>query len=110
MYPIVENNEGVNVEKLQLRIKERGERQAAQINQINKITEFDIGDKVLIRAVKLSDATQNIIGKFWALYEGPYTIIQKVGNATYKLQDESSNGTIRGIFNTRQLKKYHSGA
>ena len=70
--PIVVNTETVDLSKLQLRIKEKEERQAARINKLNKITEFEVGDKVLIRAHKLSDATQNIIAKFCALYEGPY--------------------------------------
>lgn len=108
--PIVINNESVDIEKLQLRIKERGERQAARINKLSKITAFEVGDQVLIRTHKLSDATQNIIGKFCALYEGPYTITRKVGSATYQIQDDVNSSSIRGIFNTRQLKKYHSEA
>ena len=106
--PIVINNEGVNVERLQLRIKERGERQAARINKSKKITEFEVGERVLIRAHHISDATQNIIGKFCAIYEGPYTIVRKIGSATYQLQDDQNNDSIRGVFNTRQLKRYHS--
>ena len=86
--PIVINNECVDIEKLQLRIKERGERQAARINKLSKITTFEVEDQVLIRTThKLSDATQNIIGKFCALYEGPYTTTCKVGSATYQVQD-----------------------
>ena len=103
--PIVINNESVDIEKLQLRIKERGERQAARINKLSKITAFEVGDQVLIRTHKLSDATQNIIGKFCALYEGPYTITRKVGSDTYQIQDDVNSSSIRGIFNTRQKKQ-----
>ena len=46
--PIVINTDRVDLSKLQLRIKEKGEREAARINKLNKITTFEVGDQVLI--------------------------------------------------------------
>ena len=105
--PIVINTDRVELSRLQLRIKEKGERQAARINKLNKITEFEVGDNVLIRAHKLSDATKHIIAKFCALYEGPNVISRKVGSATYQLRDGMNSAVIRGVFNIIQIKKYH---
>ena len=56
---------------------------------------------------KRQDVTQNIIAKFCALYEGPYRVMKEIGGATYLLQ-EDGNKVVWGIFNTRQLKPYHS--
>lgn len=100
------NSMKVDMSKIHLRIREKGLRQADRLNKQNKTTEFAIGDKVLVHAYNTSDATQNIIAKFCALYEGPYVINKKIGKATYELTN--NNGHIRGIFNIRQLKKYHS--
>ena len=56
--PTVINNERVNISKTQLRIKERGEKQAARINKSNTITKFEVGDKVLIRTQTLRRSTK----------------------------------------------------
>ena len=101
-------NEKVDLSKIQLHIKEKGDKQAARINKSNKITKFKVGDKVLVRTYKLSDATQNIISKFCALYESPYVITRENRNATYLLQEDTGSNVVRGVFNARQLKPYHS--
>ena len=100
-------NEKVDLSRIQLRIKMKGSTQADRINKSKRITKFKVGDQVLIRTYKPSDATQNIIGKFCALYEGPYRIVKEIGGATYVLQEDGKK-VARGVFNTRQLKLYHS--
>ena len=106
--PMLVGAEKVDISKIHLRVKEKANKQADRINKSNKITKFKIGDQVLVRMYKLSDATQNIISKFCALYEGPYVIIREIGNATYLLQDGTDSKVVRGVFNVRQLKPYHS--
>ena len=100
--------EMVDISKIHLRVIEKGNKQADRINKSNKITKFKIGDQVLVRTFKLSDAIQNIISKFCALYEGPYVIIREIGSAMYLLQDGTDSKVVRGVFNVRQLKPYHS--
>lgn len=106
--PIVNNRDKIDLNKIQLRIREKGERQANRLNKLNKITQFEVGEWVLIRAHHASDAMQNIIAKFCALYEGPYENARKFGNSTYELVECSDKNKRRGIFNTRQVKKYYS--
>ena len=101
------NNEKVDLSRIQLHIKEKGSKQADRINKSKYLTKFKVGDQVLIRTYKPSDATQNIIAKFCAVYEGLSRVIKEIGGATYLLQEEGNN-VGRGIFNTRQLKHYHS--
>lgn len=64
-------SEEVDITQVQWRIKEKGEKQAARINKLNKSTSFEVGDKVLVRALNISNATQHVIAKFCELYEGP---------------------------------------
>lgn len=71
-------------------------------------TQHQLGDKLLLVAHNVSDAAQNIISKFCALYEGPFKITRKIGKTTYELSDCQNKTKIRGIFNIRQLKRYHS--
>lgn len=105
---VIVDQEPVCLDKLQLRIKEKGERQAKRCNNSTGITEFKVGDQVLIRAQQVSDSAQNIIAKFCQLYEGPYTVTRRIGQATYELRDPKQD-KIRGVFNTRLLKQYHPG-
>lgn len=93
-----------------LRIKENRSRQANKINARGVLTEFQIVEKVLVRANPSSDATQGIISKFCALYEGPFIVKTRIGKATYELADCEDPNRTRGKFNVRQLKPYNSGS
>lgn len=106
--PCAVNEDGVNLNKIYLRIKEKGRRQAERLNQNHTLTEFKTGDKVLVKAYHMSDAARNIISKFCELYEGPYFIKKKLGRASYQLTLCEDQNKVRGIFNARQLKLYHS--
>lgn len=105
---VVVNQEPVCLDKIHLRIKEKRERQAERQNRSVAITEFQEGDMVLIKAQQASDATQKIIAKFCSLYEGPYYIRRKIGRSTYELTHPGQD-RVRGVFNTRVLKKYYPG-
>lgn len=94
--------------KIYLRIKDKGRRQTMRLNKNHKITEFNVGDKVLITAYHTSDATQHINSKFCTLYEGPYIVTNKIGKAIYELNEWGGERKVSGIFNARQMKLYHS--
>ena len=51
---------------------------------------------------------QKKIDKFCELYCGPYKVKQVLGEATYILVECSDEQKVRGKFNIRQLKAYHS--
>lgn len=90
------------------RIRESRSKQAEKLNQKLKLSEFQNGEKVLVRTYYPSDAAKNIISKFCELYEGPYLIKNKLGKATYELTDCQNPDKSRGKFNIRQLKRYRS--
>lgn len=92
-------------EKIYLRIKEKRQKEADKINQRVKLTEFDVGDKVLIKTNPISDAARNIVAKFCSLFAGPFVVHRKLGKATYELA--GLTGKPRGTFNVRQMKKYY---
>lgn len=78
------------------------------MNQPTQKTEFQLGDLVMVKACRTSDALTKVIAKFCDIYEGPYQVIRKISEATYQLASVEEQ-KIRGIFNIRQLKRYHSG-
>ena len=62
------------------------------------------GDLVLIKTNPISDALNRVTAKFCELFEGPYVVKGIKGDATYEMADVDKPGSIRGIFNVRQLK------
>lgn len=104
---IIADAEDIDTTNLYLRIKEKRQKEADKINKKARVTEFEVGDKVLLRSNPLSDAINKIVSKFCHLYEGPLVITEKIGNATYTLAYPENTCQIRGRFNIRQLKKYY---
>ena len=65
---------------------------------------FKIGQKVLIKDERKSDAEKNIIAKFLYVYEGPYTIKGMTREETYILVNE--NNDKRGTFYLNDLSEH----
>ena len=91
-----------------VRIKQKRERHAKQVNEACKMTKFRLGDLVLVRTHYQSDAMQKRIEKFCELYTGPFKIKDVLGESTYVLVDCHNENKIRGKFNIRQLKPYYA--
>lgn len=66
---------------------------------------FNIGEKVLVRTHRLSSSVNNIIHKFFLLYEGLYGIVSVKQNNAYVVVDPGSR-EVRGTFNVVFLRKY----
>jgi hypothetical protein len=96
----------VSEREIYLRIKQKRERHAEKANRNQKITGFNVGDLVMVRACRTSDAQQKVMSKFCDIYEGPYRVVKKISLSTYQLE-HLHRQEMRGIFNTRQLKAYH---
>ena len=73
----------------------------------NKKSHFklNIGVKVLVKALNVSDTENGRIAKFFDIFEGPYEIVNKVGLDTYTLIDINTNKQ-RGKFHINNLKPY----
>ena len=104
---IITDKQKVSTPDIYLRIKEKRQKRADRINEKNKLTTFELGDKVLLRANPMSDAINKIVAKFCDLYEGPYIVKKKIGKATYTLSYVEDQEKERGNFNIRQLKAYY---
>lgn len=65
-----------------------------------------VGDLVLLRVPKISDAFKRLTRKFFHLYYGPYKIIKDFGNNAYRLVAIENDSRIIGVYNRSSLKKY----
>lgn len=77
-----------------------------KINKNRRLVEFQIGDLVLVKALRTSNSKENKIAKFFNVFEGPYRIKQKFGPTTYLLQN-TDDDSERGKFHVNNLKLYH---
>lgn len=84
-----------------IRRKAEKRKQRADINLVH--LQLKEGEEVLIKANNVSDSL-NKIAKFFEIYEGPYQVTKKIGEATYLLH--AANGKERGRFHVSLLKRY----
>ena len=87
------------------RIRTKGEKRAAKINEGKTCVRYKIGQNVLIKAEHQSDASKAMIAKFLELYEGPYTVTRILHEHTYEVTDTDTNNT-RGKFHTSLIRPY----
>lgn len=63
----------------------------------------------MVKAMRISDAINKIVAKFFHIYEGPNKIVEQISISTYKLGHMDEQQGIHGVFNIRQLKKCYVG-
>ena len=89
------------------KLKKRNERYVKkELKKRHKEIELNIGDLVLVRALRVPSKRKGICLKLQLPFEGPYVIVQKNGESSYTVANTDS-GMIRGIFNVDKIFKYH---
>lgn len=71
-----------------------------------KKTVFQIGDKVLLKSLHVSNLAVKECKKFFDIFEGPYEVAALAGNNAYELLTD--RGKSKGVFNIVNLKPYKS--
>ena len=106
--PLIDSNKMTHKQKIFF-ARERAysflKKQASRKNDQTRHFEFKIGDRVLVKSLNVANAAERNIAKFFHVYEGPYTITQKIGPDTYVLLDVEANRE-RGKFHIQNLKLY----
>jgi hypothetical protein len=94
------NNEWKNIKEFsQILSAESQEKQAEHHNSKKRIKKYEIGQLVLKEIPQRS-------GKLEPRYEGPYKIISKIGETTYKIKQIETNEILR--VHGSQIKLYNS--
>ena len=93
------------VQIIRERIQTKGEKRNARLNKNKSGLTFRVGDLVLVKACKVSDAAVGKVAKFLAIYEGPYQVKKRIARNTYILGNMKT-GKERGQFHAVDLKPY----
>ncbi|CAB0039250.1 unnamed protein product [Trichogramma brassicae] len=89
-------------------ITKTGNRRAERHNTSAKITEFEVGDLVLVKALRVASSANQTVAKLLSLYEGPCKIIKRFSSASYELVNPNT-GKSRGRYHITSLKRYFAG-
>lgn len=100
--PAAQPREGV-VERARERLLLRASRRKEKHDSQGRMVTYKVGDKVLLKADRESDAIAHEMKKFFLLYEGPYVITSLAGQNAYRLERE---GVTRGVFNSSNLRPF----
>lgn len=101
--PIEQRTKFIMAREIQMSHAERRKRRH---DQKGKPTTFVVASSVLIRTHRLSSAVDQLISKFFLLYEGPFIVIRRTHNACTIADPETKR--IHGTYNTIHLKRYSS--
>ena len=78
----------VKIEYAKQRIRERGNKRVERFNLTHKLQQFNVGESILLKANPVGKRSDNTAKKFFRLYNGPYTLRQRVGQNTFIVYDE----------------------
>ncbi|CAB0031802.1 unnamed protein product [Trichogramma brassicae] len=93
------------LEKAREQMQRIGNARADFHNQRVKFKDFQIGDLVLVKALRVASSANHTVAKLLNLYEGPYRIYKKVSLCTYDVIQPHTR-KIRGRFHITSLKPY----
>ena len=95
------------LEKVNLKIKKRTEKYIkSEAKKGKKEVTFNIGDLVLIKALRVPYRYKGLCMKLELPFEGPYIIVQRNSESSYTVAS-IKNGMIRGMFNIDKIFKYY---
>jgi hypothetical protein len=108
------SNSNVTIEEMKLALEEARDAiteaqhaQAVQANRYRGLTEFNVGDLVLLSNKHLRLNFREQSGhKFLAPYIGPFKVLQKVGPVAYRLELPRSLGKTHDVFYVGLLKRF----
>ncbi|CAB0033439.1 unnamed protein product [Trichogramma brassicae] len=93
------------LEKAREQMQRIGKNRADRHNQRAKLSDFQIGELVLVKALRVASSANQTVAKLLNLYEGPYRIHKKVSLCTYEVIQPHTH-KIRGRFHITSLKPY----
>lgn len=89
------------------KIERATRKRADKYNVSHRTTQFQVGEKVLVRANPVGKSLDNTAKKFFRLYDEPYTLSEKVGKNTFMVFDAQRNKTL-GKYHSSAFRKYYA--
>jgi hypothetical protein len=95
------------VRRIQENLKAAKSHQENYANKRRRPLQFEVGDHVYLKVSVMKGTKRfGVKGKLSPCYIGSFPILEKCGNAAYKLELPPSLAGVHDIFHVSQLKKY----
>ena len=88
------------------RIVAKGRKRAERFNTTHKLTNFALGEKVLLKANPVGRRDLNVAAKFFRLYNGPYLLAEQLAPHTFIVTTLDRRKTV-GKYHASSLRKYY---
>ena len=88
------------------RIVEKGRKRADKFNTTHKLTNFVVGEKMLLKAIPVGRRDINVAAKFFRLYNGPYLLAEQLAPHTFIVTTLDRTKTV-GKYHASSLRKYY---
>lgn len=90
------------------RLKQAQDRQKSYADKHRRDLHFEEGEKVFLKVSPWKGVQRlGLKGKLSPRYIGPYEILEKVGEVTYKLALPPQLAHVHNVFHVSSLKRYH---
>jgi hypothetical protein len=94
------------VHRIHANLNATRDHQESYANKWRRLLEFEAGDHVYLRASPTQDVKRfRIKGKLAPCYIGPFLILARLGNVTYRLELPPILAGVHNMFHVSQLKK-----
>jgi len=95
------------LEKVNIKMKKRHEKYIKkETRKGRKEVRFNIGDLVLVKALRVPNRRRELCMKLQLPFEGPYMVVQRNGESSYTVANIET-GMIRGMFSIDKIFKYY---
>ena len=78
-----------------------------RFNRTHKLQQFNVGERVLVKANPVGKRSDNTAKKFFRLYNGPYTLKQRVARHTSIVYDDVKKKEI-GKYHANSFRKFYT--
>lgn len=97
------------VKLIQQKMKTAQDRQKSYADKYQWHTEFEVGEKVLLKVSPMKGVTQfGMKGKLSFKFIGPYEILERIGEVAYRLALPPEIARVHNVFHISQLRRYIS--
>lgn len=88
-------------------IQRKADRRKLKFDAGHRLQRFQIGESVLLKTNPVGRSEDNTAKKFFKLFEGPYTLTERVGRNTFIVTDIAKNKSL-GKYHGSSLRKYYA--
>ncbi|XP_012536027.1 trichohyalin [Monomorium pharaonis] len=90
------------IKQARANLRRNAEKRKRQADKREHAKPYEEGQKVWVKLHRQSDANRRVTKKIHLVYDGPYYVLRVLRRNAYLIG--TANGTVKGAYNTRQLR------